>query len=196
MPEGSERDKARGRDQPTRHGAKGKAKGPRGERVAKGRGPKKGGLALQRIDANEFALVHPKCIHEMELDFAEGVALRREGDLEAARDALRFALQGCGDNMWVHVELGRIALEDFNDPTLARGHFGYAFELAKRAIPPGFSGRIPRRHPMNEPLYSAVEGLVACYEQLGKRALVDELRRLVSMWEGEGPRMGPRGGRV
>ena len=80
-----------------------------------------GGLRLQRLDGREFALDHPKCIHEMELDYAEGLELRREGDSEGARDALRYALQGCGDNMWVHVALGLIALEEFNDPSLARG---------------------------------------------------------------------------
>ena len=70
--------------------------------------------------------------------------LWKEGDPESARDALRYALQGCGDNLWVHVALGRIALEEFRDPSLARGHFGYAYELAERAFPPGFRGRLPR----------------------------------------------------
>ncbi len=68
----------------------------------------------------------------MELDYEEGIEFWKAGDTEAARDALRYALQGCGDNLWVHVALGRIALQDDNDPTLARGHFGYAYELAER----------------------------------------------------------------
>ena len=106
----------------------------------------------------------------------EGIELRREGDPEGARDALRYALQGCGDNMWVHVALGLIALEDFNDPGLARGHFGYAFELAERAIPPDFSGVLPREHTANRPLYDAIDGLIRCHEALGQPALVEELR--------------------
>jgi hypothetical protein len=139
-------------------------------------------VGLQRLNAREFALKHPKCIYEMELDYEEGLELRREGDPEGARDALRYALQGCGDNMWVHVALGRIALEDFNDPALARGHFGYAFELAQKAISRDFNGCLPREHPANRPLYDAIDGLIACYDKLGQPASVRELRELASRW--------------
>ena len=103
----------------------------------------------------------------MELDYVEGIEIRGAGDPEGARDALRYALQGCGDNLWVHVALGRIALEDFRDPGLARGHFGYAFELAQRALPPQFGGRLPRDRDANRPFYEAIEGLATCYEALG-----------------------------
>jgi hypothetical protein len=115
----------------------------------------------------------------MELDYAEGMELWKAGDPEAARDALRYALQGCGDNLWVHVSLGRIALEEFRDPALARGHFGYAFELAERALPPGFRGRLPRNRLSNHPFYDAAEGLVACYEALGKHREADNIRSLL-----------------
>jgi hypothetical protein len=110
--------------------------------------------------------------------------LWRAGDPEAARDALRYALQGCGDNLWAHVALGRIALEEFGDPALARGHFGYAFELARRAIPPGFRGRIPPDRPRNRPFYEAVEGLAAAYDALGKPAESGSLRALASRLSG------------
>jgi hypothetical protein len=120
----------------------------------------------------------------MELDYSEGIELRQAGDPEAARDALRYALQGCGDNLWVHVALGRIALEDFHDPTLARGHFGYAFELAERAIPRGFRGRLPRHRMANRPLYDAIDGLVACYDALGRPQEAAELRQLAATLSG------------
>ena len=84
---------------------------------AKGGPSKRGGLGLKRLGGDDFVLIHPKCVREMELDYEEGIELRKAGDPEAARDALRFALQGCGDNIWVHVALGRIALDEFNDPT-------------------------------------------------------------------------------
>ncbi|WP_422931248.1 hypothetical protein [Singulisphaera sp. PoT] len=122
----------------------------------------------------------------MELDYAEGIELREAGDPEAARDALRYALQGCGDNLWVHVALGRIALEEFNDPALARGHFGYGFELAQRAIPPGFDGRLPRHRLANQPFYDAIDGLIACYEGLGKPEEAADLRNLAASLLGEG----------
>jgi hypothetical protein len=127
----------------------------------------------------------------MELDYAEGIEIWRAGDPEGARDALRYALQGCGDNLWVHVALGRIALDEFRDPSLARGHFGYAFELARRAIPPGFSGRLPRDHLANRPFFEAVDGLASCYEALGKPGEVGPLRALAArLASGHDP--GPR----
>jgi hypothetical protein len=131
---------------------------------------------LSRLGGNDFELVHPRCVGEMELDYAEGIELWEAGDPEAARDALRFALQGCGDNAWVHVALGRIALSDDHDPTLARGHFGYAYELAQRALPPGFSGRLPRHRLANRPFYDAIDGLISCYEALGRPREAAELR--------------------
>jgi hypothetical protein len=122
----------------------------------------------------------------MELDFEEGIELRNAGDTEAARDALRYALQGCGDNMWVHVALGRIALDDDNDPQLARGHFGYAFELAQRALPPGFNGRLPRHRPANRPFFDAIDGLAACYVALGKSEESTRLQALAVQLSGDG----------
>ncbi len=94
---------------------------------------KAGGLNLRHLGGDEYELIHPRCVEEMELDYAEGIELLQAGDVEAARDALRYALQGCGDNLYVHVALGRIALEEFREPALARGHYGYAYELAERA---------------------------------------------------------------
>jgi hypothetical protein len=126
----------------------------------------------------------------MEPDYEEGMEILRAGDPEGARDALRYALQGCGDNLWVHVALGRIALEEFREPSLARGHFGYAFELAARAIPPGFSGRLDPERPVNRPFFEAIEGLAACYEALGKPSEVGPLRALSTRLRGG---RGPRG---
>src|SRR3954447_330196 len=107
---GKDEGKGPGPRRPTGRGQGTGADGPK-PRPAK----KRGGLGLKRIGGPDFELVHPRCVAEMELDYEEGMELWREGDVEAARDALRFALQGCGDNLWVHVALGRIALQEFND---------------------------------------------------------------------------------
>jgi len=148
---------------------------------------KRGGIRLTRLGGLDFELDHPKCVREMELDFEEGIELRKAGDPEAARDALRYALQGCGDNLWVHVALGFIALEDFGDPTLARGHFGYAFELAQRALPPGFTGKLPTHREANRPFYDAVDGLIACYEALNRPKEIASLRSFAdSLSQGRG----------
>jgi hypothetical protein len=114
-------------------------------------------------------------VHETQPDYEEGLELWREGDAEAARDALRYALSACHENLWIHVALGQIALDEFRDPTLARGHFGYAVDLARRALPPSFSGRLPPDRPSNRPFFEAIDGLIRCLEALGRR---DESRNL------------------
>lgn len=162
--------------------------GPKGGRRPGGVGPpKRGGLRLRQLGGGDFALDHPPCVGEMELDYVEGIEMRAAGDPEGARDALRYALQGCGDNLWVHVALGRIALEDFRDADLARGHFGYGLELARRAIPPGFEGRLPPASPANRPAYDAIDGLAASLEALGRAAEAAQVRALGKRWA-EGPR--------
>jgi hypothetical protein len=165
-----------------------------GHGSAPGTPPKRpGGLRLKRIGGDDFELDHPKCVREMELDYAEGMEIWQAGDPEGARDALRYALQGCGDNLWVHVALGRIALEDFNDPSLARGHFGYAFELAQRAIPPGFNGRLVRDRDVNRPFYEAIAGLATCYQALGKPGEAASLQKLAEKLAGGRQRARPPG---
>ncbi|WP_148597265.1 hypothetical protein [Aquisphaera giovannonii] len=136
-----------------------------------------------------FELIHPRCVEEAELDYAEGLELWKAGEPEEARDALRFALQACHDNLWVHVALGRIALEAFGDPDLARGHFGYAVDLVKKSLPPTFGGRIPRDRPANRPFFDALDGLIKALRKGGKAGDADDLQA----W-GEGLERGTRPG--
>lgn len=156
-------------------------------RSARPAGPSRqpGSLSVRRRQDGSFELVHPRCVAERELDYEEGLELLQAGDAEAARDALRYALQGCGDNLWIHVALGRIALEHFRDPALARGHFGYAFELAQRALPRGFKGRLAHELPANQPAFAAIDGLAACYESLGRAKDAADLRRISARWAGD-----------
>jgi hypothetical protein len=153
---------------PPHHGAQGsrRRKRNRSPRQARAGG---GSIGLARIAGHDFELLHPRGVQETEPDYEEGLEIWRAGDPEGARDALRYALAACHDNMWIHVALGRLALEAFSDPSLARGHFGYAFALAHRALPHHFSGRLPPERPSNRPFYEAIAGLLACLEQLGRR---------------------------
>ena len=176
---------------PDRGGGAGKPRGPRGAgppskgqvpRRGRRRGPPTGqtghrpsSIRLVRVAGLDFELVHPQGVQETEPDFEEGLEIWRAGDPEGARDALRYALAACHDNLWIHVALGKIALEEFHDPSLAQGHFGYAFELARRALPHPFSGRLPPDRPNNRPFYEAMEGLLCCLEALGQG---DEWRSL------------------
>lgn len=146
-------------------------------------------MNLRHLGGPDYELIHPKCVEEMEPDYEEGMEIWKAGEPEEARDALRFALQGCGDNLWVHVALGRIALEASRDPTLARGHFGYAFELGMKAIPADFDGRLPPNRPANRPFFDAIEGLITCVTTLGDAAEAGRLRGLLrSLADGGRPR--------
>jgi hypothetical protein len=147
--------------------------GPRGAKSSR-----PGPIGLTRIGGDDFELVHPRAVRETELDFEEGIELWKAGDPESARDALRYALSACHDNLWAHVALGQIALVEFRDPALARGHFGHAFELAHRALPQGFTGRLPRDRPMNRPFYEAIDGLAESLEALGRHGDSKSLRAL------------------
>lgn len=146
-----------------------------------------GALGLRKLPSGDHALVHPPCIEERLEDYREGLEVWEAGEPEEAREILRYALEGCGDNLWIHVALGRIALESDRNPLLARGHFGYAFELARQTIPPGFGGRLPRNEPDNQPLYDAIAGLTEALEHLGQEGEARELRRLASVWSGAEP---------
>lgn len=149
---------------------------PNPSRRGPGPGPRDR-IGLRPLQAGDFELVHPRCVEERADDTREALAIWEAGEPEEARDVLRFALEGCGDNLWAHVALGRIALEAFSDLPLARGHFGYAVERARRALPSGFTGRLRANRAANRPFLDALEGLARCYEALGRPETAAELRR-------------------
>lgn len=148
-------------------------------------------LGLRRLEGDRFELIHPPCVEERRDDLDDALEMARCGEPLEARDALRFALEGCGDNLEIHVALGRIALHAMRDPALARGHFGYAVELVQRGLPPGFPGVLPTDRPGNRPFYDALNGLVACCEALGRAAEVAELRRMGDALAGRTGRAAP-----
>ena len=73
-------------------------------RPARSAGP----IGLTAVSGNPdtFELVHPLCVEEMEPDYQEGLELWKAGDPEEAHDALRYTLQACPANLWVHVASG------------------------------------------------------------------------------------------
>ena len=182
--QGHSHDRPNPRKGPTRRptsgpGPKGNGRSGRGgDSSAKRTGPKPGAIGLARIGGNSFELVHPHGIKEVELDYEEGMELWKAGDPESARDALRYALSACHANIWIHTALGQIALEEFHDPTLARGHFGYAVDLGCNALSHRFAGRLPPDRPANRPFFEAIEGLLRCLEALKHP---DDVRQLRAM---------------
>lgn len=104
------------------------------------------------------------------------------GELEIARDELRWLLDGCGDFIAAHRLLGEVALE-LGDLNLARGHFGYAYQLGEAALaaisPPG---QAPYRYESNQAFLEAAKGLAWSLKGLSKPELAREvLARLLAL---------------
>ncbi len=101
------------------------------------------------------------------------------GETEIARDELVWLLSECPDFLEAHVQLGLIALED-NDPKLARGHFGRAYELCLRVLEAAGSPRpLPYALEGNRPFFEAAKGLVHCLLETGRRPLAKDVGRRV-----------------
>ena len=113
---------------------------PAGPRRGRGRRARS---APAPIGGNDFELVHPPCVRETELDYEEGLEIWKAGDPEGARDALRYALAACRDNIWIHAALGRIALEEFRDPLARPRPFRLCGGAGEAALTPQFAGRLP-----------------------------------------------------
>ena len=97
------------------------------------------------------------------------------GEHEIARDELRWLLEGCSDMIAAHELLGELAMQT-EDFALARGHFGYAYQLGIKAIRrAGFPSPIPFEHAANQAFFAAGKGLVYCLLKLEKRELAGEV---------------------
>src|SRR6202007_3014102 len=83
--------------------------------------------------------------------------------------------------------LGEVALGE-GDLALARGHFGYAFDICRAAFPPaGLPGPLPYRLPENQAAHESAKGLAWCLGQLGKRDLADSVLREMLRWDPSDP---------
>ncbi|MDZ4818974.1 MAG: hypothetical protein SGJ20_08385 [Planctomycetota bacterium] len=122
----------------------------------------------QQSDGN-WAFVPPRCAKEREADLQEVEAMIEAGEIEIAREELQWLLQDCPENIAVHELLGEIALYE-SDLPLARGHFGFAWQLAQRAIAAaGNPAPIPFTLPDNQPFFAAGKGLVHVLQALEMR---------------------------
>jgi hypothetical protein len=131
--------------------------------------------------------VHPRCAIEREADLREAEAMVAAGEHEIARDELRWLLEGCSDNIRAHELLGELALDEENIP-LARGHFGYAYQLGTKAIRAAGSPRpFPFEHAANQAFFSAGKGLVHCLLKLDKRDVAGEVVEFLVQCEPRDP---------
>lgn len=135
----------------------------------------------RRSGERAWELVHPRCAQERMDDLEEVHQMLAAGETEIAVDELRWLLDGCGDFIAAHRLLGELALAD-GDLKLARGHFGYAYEIGLSALPLPFEGQLPYRLAANQALLEAAKGLAWCLHELNKpklaRRVLAQLLRL------------------
>jgi hypothetical protein len=126
-------------------------------------------LQLKRLDGNRFAFQPPVCAHDRQEDLDEVQAMIAAGELEIARDELLYLVSDCRGFLEAHNRLGELALEEA-DLALARGHFGFAFEIGIESLPKGFRGVLPSTADYNAPFFLSGRGLARCLIARGQKA--------------------------
>lgn len=150
-------------------------------------------LRLRKIageDAWEF--LHPRCALDRAEDLEEVRKMIEAEETEIAVDELRWLLGGCSDFIDAHKALGELALLE-NDIPLARGHFGYAVQIGKKAIERAqCKGHVPYRLETNTAFHEAGKGLAYCLKQLGKKNMLRDVVNLLLLCDPSDP-LGVRG---
>jgi len=126
--------------------------------------------------------VHPRCATARREDIEEVRKMTTAGETEIARDELRWLLDECHDFIEAHALLGDLALAE-NDFKLARGHYGYAYQLGLRAIEQTKEVTcLPASAASNQPFFHAGQGLVRCLAKMGNRGLAQDIaKRLLQL---------------
>ncbi len=138
-------------------------------------------------EENAWKLVHPPCAKEREDDLEEVQKMLDAGETEIAVDELRYLLEDCGSLIHAHRLLGEAALAQ-NDLPLARGHFGYAYELGRGALPAeGLPGPLPYRFVENQALLESAKGLAWSLHELDKPNLALKVLRDLIRWDPSDP---------
>jgi hypothetical protein len=138
-------------------------------------------IRLRRAGDDGWELVHPRCVGDRAEDLEEVQAMIAAGEIEIARDEIRWLLEGCHDFIEAHKLLGELAFAE-RDLPLARGHFGYAFRIGQQAIERAGNPRPVRyRLPGNQPFHESGKALVMCLVESDRRDLaIAVVEQLVS----------------
>jgi hypothetical protein len=121
-------------------------------------------------------LVHPRCARDRAEDIEEVRRMIEAGELEIAIDELRWLVSGCGEFIEGHLLLGELALAMDDDVALARGHFGFAYQLGAEALRRADTpSPLPYSHPANEAFFEAGRGLASCLGRLNEWPLAEEV---------------------
>lgn len=112
------------------------------------------------------------------------------GEVDIATDELRYLLSGCPELIAAHVLLGQLAVDaDAAKPSdieLARGHFGFAFQLGEKALQRR-TGKLPGTDPANAPWYESARGLAWCFEKQGNAPMANQIARTARQWDPADP---------
>lgn len=123
-----------------------------------------------------WVLRHPRCARDRAEDIEEVRLIIDAGEFEVAQDELRWLLSGCSDCMDAHLLLGQLALDQRSEIELARGHFGYAYQLGLRAWRrAGEPAPVPYTQLANRTFHEAGRALAWCLEKLKKQVMADEV---------------------
>jgi len=129
-----------------------------------------------------WELIHPRCARKRRDDIEEVEAMVAAGETDVAREELVWLLTECPDFLDAHLHLGLLALEE-DDPKLARGHFGRAYELGLKAIEAAGNPRpVPYDRDGNRAFFEAAKGLVHCLVATGRMQIArDVVRRATAL---------------
>lgn len=139
-------------------------------------------IRVRRAGEDGWELVHPRCAKARAEDIEEVQKMIAAGETDVARDELRWLLDECHDFIEAHLLLGDLAVAE-NDLKLARGHYGYAYQLGLRAIEQTTDAtHLSANSPANRPFFHVGKCLVQCLLKMGKRGLAqDVVKRLVQL---------------
>jgi hypothetical protein len=135
------------------------------------------GVGVARARSGQgWVLTHPPCVREAAEDLEEVRAMIAAGETDVAVDELRWLVSACTEMIEAHFLLGKLAAETAGDLPLARGHFGFGYELGAKAIArAGNAAPLAALHPANRPFFDAGRGLAWCLNELDKRDIALEV---------------------
>ena len=131
-------------------------------------------------DGPAWEFEQSRCSQQRLDDIAEVEAMIEGGEAEIATEELVWLLSECPDFLEAHLHLGLLALEA-EDPRLARGHFGRAFELCIRTLKAARNPQpVPYRLSGNRAFHEAAKGLVHCLLDTGRQKMAQEVSHQIS----------------
>jgi hypothetical protein len=147
---------------------------------------KRKAIRVEQTADGSWQLVHPRCALVRQEDIEEVETMIAAGENEIARDELRWLLGECHDFLAAHKLLGDLALAD-GDFRLARGHYGYAYQLGIQAIDrAGDVKSLPYAQAANQVFFQAGRGLVVCLQKMNKQGMTrDVVGRLLQFDAGD-----------